>query len=189
MNSQSIKLDVPYYEQGNNTPWADEILGNKSDLTIASDGCALTCISMVITHYNEESLTPSDMNRWLKRNSGYQDHWEGNRYFGEVNLNWPSLAKFKQGYVYTRHNWKASPADLILIRFYLENKIPVIAEVLYKGEPHFVVLTGYDANGFLMNDPEFPEEHYLNNVYNISDEWGSGPSRNIYGIRVLYPAL
>lgn len=65
---------------------------------------------------------------------------------------------------------------------------PVISEVLYRGAPHYVVLTGYDQNGFLMNDPEFPDEHRFDNVYNISDKWGSGPSRNIYGIRVLYPA-
>jgi uncharacterized protein YvpB len=186
--AQAVNLKVPYYEQGNESSWADEILGNKSTVTIRTYGCTLTCISMVASHFSNNEYTPSDMNHWLKRNNGFQDGWEGDLYLGEVNLNWPALSNFQQGYVYSRHDWKAQPADLVLIRYYLDHEIPVIAEVLYRGAPHYIVLTGYDQDGFQMNDPEFPEKHKLNDVYNISDKWGSGPSRNIYGIRVLYPA-
>ena len=189
LSAQSISLDIPFYEQGHGSPWADELLGNKSLLTIGTHGCALTCISMITSYYNNDSLTPLDMNRWLKRNDGFHDGWEGSEYLGEVVLNWPALSEFKKGYVYTRHDWRVQPADLILIKYYLDKAVPVISEVLYKGAPHYVVLTGYDEEGFLMNDPEFPDQHRLNDVYNISDRWGSGPSRNIYGIRVLYPSL
>jgi len=185
--AQTASLDVPYYEQGKDSPWADVKLGNNSRLTIRTHGCALTCISMVTSHFSEEKLTPQVMNRWLKRHSGYQDGWNGSEYLGEVNLNWPALAEFKDGWVYTRFDWKVLPADLTLIRYYLDNDTPVIAEVLYNKAPHYVVLTGYNEEGFTMNDPEFPEEHQLDKIYNISDKWGSGPSRNIYGIRVLYP--
>lgn len=188
IQSQSVSLDVPFYKQGKNAPWANDLLGNKSSLTIGTHGCALTCISMTSSFFSDNTLTPSDMNNWLKRNDGFQDGWEGNTYLGEVNLNWPAMTSFEEGYVYTRFDWKVQPADLVLIRYYLEKRIPVITEVLYRGAPHYVVLTGYDKDGFLMNDPEFPDEHRFDNVYNISDKWGSGPSRNIYGIRVLYPA-
>lgn len=188
LQAQSVNLNVPYYVQGKESPWADEKLGNKSSLTIRSHGCTLTCISMITSHFTDETLTPSHMNRWLKRNNGFRDGWDGETYLGEVNLNWPALADFREGYVYTRFDWKVQPADLHLIRYYLEKRVPVVAEVLYRGAPHYIVLTGFDEKGFLMNDPEFPDEKRLNDVYNIADRWGSGPSRNIYGIRVLYPA-
>lgn len=186
--AQAINFQVPYYEQGHKTVWADELLGNNSTVTIRTYGCALTCISMVTSHFSDEEYNPSDMNKWLQKNDGYLDGWEGELYLGEVNLNWPALGLFESGYVYTRHNWKVQAADLVLIRYYLDKNIPVIAEVLYRGSPHYIVLRGYDAEGFFMNDPEFPDKHRIEEVYNISDKWGSGPSRNIYGIRVLYPA-
>jgi len=187
LTAQAVSLNVPYFEQGNESEWADEILGNKSSLTIRTHGCTLTCISMIASHYSEDEYTPSHMNRWLQKNNGFLDGWEDDSYLGEVNLNWPALSRFEGGYVYTRHDWKANPADLVLIRYYLDREIPVIAEVLYRGAPHYIVLTGYDRDDFLMNDPEFPEKQRLSDVYNISDKWGYGSSRNIYGIRVLYP--
>ncbi|MBN2656554.1 MAG: C39 family peptidase [Spirochaetales bacterium] len=186
---QAVELNVPYYEQGNDSPWADVILGNKSNVTIRQYGCTLTCVSMVVSHFEGEKLTPEEMNNWLKKNNGFDDGYDDRdgSYLGEVNLNWPALARFRSGYVYTRHNWAANPADVLLIRYYLDKDVPLIAEVLLRGAPHYIVLTGYDHEGFLMNDPEFPGENRFDNIYNISDKWGSGPSRNIYGIRVLYP--
>lgn len=187
ISAQMVNLKVPFYEQGHEAPWAEELLGNKSSLTIRTHGCALTCISMMTSYFEDNESNPSVMNQWLKKNNGFHDGWEGSDYLGEVNLNWPALSQFQQGYVYTRHDWKVQPADLVLIRYYLDNGIPVISEVLYRGSPHYVVLTGYDENNFTMNDPEFPDNNNFNDVYNISDKWGSGPARNIYGIRVLYP--
>ncbi len=186
--AQAVSFQVPYFEQGKDSVWADELLGNNSTVTIRTFGCALTCISMVTSHFSDDEYTPSSMNKWLQKNEGFQDGWEGELYLGEVNLNWPALGRLESGYVYTRHDWKMQAADLVLIRYYLDKKIPVIAEVLYRGAPHYVVLNGYDSEGFFMNDPEFPDRHRMEEVYNISDKWGSGPSRNIYGIRVLYPA-
>ena len=188
LQAQSVNLDVPYYVQGKDSSWADEKLGNKSSLTIRTHGCALTCISMVMSHFSGKELTPSDMNKWLKRHNGFLDALDGERYLGEVSLNWPALADFNDGMVYTRFDWKVQPADLKLITYYLDEEIPVIAEVTYKNAPHYIVITGYNQQGFMINDPEFPDEHELNKLYNISDKWGSGPSRNINGIRVLYPA-
>jgi len=80
------------------------------------------------------------------------------------------------------------PSDLVLIRYYQDHGTPVIAEVLLQGAPPYIVLTGYQGNSFIMNDPEFPDKHDFGAVYRISDKCGSGPSRNIYGISVLYPA-
>ena len=85
---------------------------------------------------------PSDINKWLKKNGGFEDAWNGNAYLGEVSLNWAALKGFGDGMVYTRFDWNAQPADLLLIRYYLEKQIPVVAEVEYRGLPHYVVLTG-----------------------------------------------
>ncbi len=186
--AETYRINVPFYKQGKDAPWAEDKLGNKSELTIRTHGCALTCISMVISHFSEDPRTPSDMNAWLKRNGGFEDGWEGSQYLGEVVLNWPALASYGSGYVYTRFDWQAQPADLLLIQYYLGKGVPVIAEVKYRGAPHYVVLTGYEGGDFLMNDPEIPDQHSFNGYYNIADEWGSGPGRNIYGIRVIYPA-
>ena len=179
-------LSVPFFKQGKDAPWADEKLGSKSELTIRTHGCALTSISMVISFYSGENITPPYMNSWLVKNNGFEDAYEGKKYLGKVKLHWPSLCSFGSSYVYTRMDWKAGPADTVLIKYYLDNGIPVIAEVSYKKAPHYIVLTGYDSDGFFMNDPEFPDEHRFNKIYNISDKWGSGPSRNINGIRILY---
>ncbi len=180
-------MPVPFFTQGKNAPWADLKLGINSDLTIRTHGCALTSISMVISYFSGREITPDDMNNWLKNNNGFEDAYEGDKYLGKVKLHWPSLCSYEKSYVYTRHDWKAGPADTVLIKYYLENSKPVIAEVTYKNAPHYIVLTGYDSEGFFMNDPEFPEEHRFDKIYNISDSWGSGASRNINGIRVLYP--
>lgn len=185
--ADEVKLDVPYYAQGKETPWADTPLGVDSELTIRTHGCALTCISMVVSYHEDKKLTPPDMNKWLAANNGFEEGWSGGESLGLVVLRWPALAEYGEGWVYTRFNWRARPADLVLIRYYLDHAIPVVAEVTYKSAPHYVVLTGYSANDFWVNDPEFPDQHSFNSLYNLSDKWGAGPARNINGIRVLYP--
>lgn len=189
MGLSAVELDIPYYEQGHSAPWTEVIMGNKSKLTIGQSGCALTCVSMIVSGFEGDRWTPEGMNDWLKSHGGFHDGWDDGdgSYLGEVNLNWPALASFGKGYVYTRHDWAVMPADLVLIRYYLDRKVPVIAEVFLRGAPHYVVLTGYEGNVFFMNDPEFPDEHRFGEIYKLADKWGSGPSRNIYGIRVLYP--
>lgn len=185
--ADSHELMVPYYSQGKESPWADETLGNKSAVTIRTHGCALTCISMVFSYFTKKKITPSLLNKWLQEQKAYEEGWDGKKFLGNIVLHWPSLAKYEPGWIYTRMDWKASKADLVLIQYYLSRGIPVIAEVIYKKAPHYVVLTGYNKDGFIMNDPEFPDDHVFNKLYDIEDEWGKGPARNIFGIRVLYP--
>ena len=181
--------DVPYYAQGKDSPWADMKIGRKSEATMRTHGCALSCMSMVISYFEKTDFDPAAMNRWLKRHKGYEDAWNGDIYLGEISLRWPALSDFGSGWVYTRFNWSAGPADTLLIRYYLGHGVPVIAEVEYRDAPHYIVLTGWKAEtGFEMNDPEFPGTNRFDSVYNASDGWGSGPERNINGIRVIYPA-
>ena len=189
LSAEETAIPVPYYLQGDDAPWAEEKLGLNSSVTIRTHGCALTAISMVFAYFTGEDTDPSVMNGWLKRNGGFEDDPDRRNYSGRVILNWPALTDYGEGWVYTRFDWRAKPADLLLIDYYLGRGVPVIAEVLYKGAPHYVVLTGRDAaRGYSMLDPELPDERWLNEVYAVSDRYGSGPSRNIYGIRVLYPA-
>lgn len=186
--ARDIILDVPYFVQGKGAPWAEEKLGNRSNLTIGEYGCALTCIAMVVSFFSEEEWDPSRMNRWLKNHDGFEGEWDQGRYWGQVMLNWPALGKMDGRFVYTRFNWSATPADTVLIRYYLDHGVPVIAEVTHRGAPHYVVLIGYEGEDFIMHDPEFPGETSFNGRYHISDEWGSGPGRNINGLRVIYRA-
>ncbi|MDC7127279.1 MAG: C39 family peptidase [Spirochaetales bacterium] len=186
--AQDVALKVPLYDQGKDSEWADEKLGSKSDLTIKSHGCALTCISMVLSYFYNEKITPPKTNKWLKKHDGFDDGWSNGKYLGKVNIKWPSLSQYQKGMVYSRFDWNANPADTFLIRYYLEKKIPIIAEVIRNGASHYIVITGWnDKQGFMMNDPAMPEETVFNNYYNVKDKWGEGPGRNIYGIRVIYP--
>lgn len=188
LNAESLPhtyFEVPYYQQGGEAPWADDKLGNKSELTIRTHGCALTAISMVLS-YQLWEIEPGVMNRWLAANGGFVDAWNGNDYLGEVSLFWPALYKFNDSIRYHREDWHSSEADLDIIKDFLDQGIPVIAEVLYRGAPHYVVLCGYNGDNFIMNDPEQPEWKWFDSHYNINDQYGSGARRNIYGIRVFY---
>ena len=89
---------------------------------------------------------------------------------------------------YKRYDYQDREADTELIRSYLDRKIPLIAEVLRPGGiPHFVVIYGYEKDKFLIRDPLDENTRLLSDQYRISDSFGTGPGRNIFGLRIYEP--
>ena len=187
--AEAISIDVPYYAQGNNAPWADETLGIGSTVTIRTHGCALTTIAMVFSHFTGEKITPSAMNRWLKLNEGFEDDPDTSNYSGQVVLNWPSLADFGDGWVYTRFDWRAKPADILLDRVLPGTRNPrhrrgtvpwrtplCGAHRLRRERLHHASILSYLMNTTFDQGLQYPRPSGV-----------PAPSRNIYGIRVLYP--
>lgn len=183
-------LNVRWYGQTREEKWGENYLGTSDSLTLHTHGCALTAASMVLDYY-DISINPSQLNSWLIDNDGFEDGWDDDsgEYLGKVRILWNIPAEgLDRIRSYKRIDFKDSPADTALIRSYLEREIPLIAEVLRPGGiPHFVVIYGYEEDRFLIRDPLDRETRYLSDQYHISDEYGSGPERNIFGLRIYEP--
>jgi len=185
-----INLDVRWYGQTGDGSWERDNLGTSETLTIRTHGCALTAASMVLK-YLDIRTNPGRLNRWLLKNGGYADGWDdsSSAYLGKVRIIWTVPAdKLDRISEYRRRDFHNEPADTELIREYLEKGIPVIAEVrLPDGTPHFVVIHGFRKEDFLIRDPLDRKIRRLSDKYNLSDRWGSGAARNIYGLRIYLP--
>ncbi|MDA3955855.1 C39 family peptidase [Oceanispirochaeta sp.] len=185
---EELPLDVPWF--GQEESWADQGLGDSPTITIRTHGCALTSSAMVLNYLGVKT-NPEELNRWLLENEGFEEGWddEDGTYLGRVRLIWNSPVQgFPEIKEFNRYDFHSEPADLALIRSYLDRGIPVIAEVLRpQGIPHFVVLIAYSEDDFLIRDPLESDTKYLSEDYNISDKYGSGAARNIFGIRVYIP--
>lgn len=182
------EIDLPWF--GQLEEWGDEALGDSKSLDIARHGCALTATAMVLKYYGVKT-DPRKLNKWLLKNNGYDKGWddESGEYLGRVRMIWDKVASgHSEIALFRRYDFTALPADLYLIRGYLDGGIPVIAEVLRPGAiPHFVVLTDYEGDDFLIRDPLDEDIRYLSEGYKISDSHGSGAARNIFGIRIFTP--
>jgi len=65
--------------------WANELLGFDNTVTIGTDGCTLTCLTMLVNGYGF-SETPSTLNRKLK------DMGSGVGFLGSL-IVWPGLTQ------------------------------------------------------------------------------------------------
>ncbi len=185
------ELRVRWFGQTKAERWGEDFLGTSKTLTIHTHGCALTAAAMVLDYYNVRT-NPGRLNKWLVENEGFDKGWDDDsgEFLGKVRILWQKpVDKMDQIGSYTYVDFRSTPADPELIRSYLDRDIPVIAEVLRPGGiPHFVVINGYREADFLIRDPLNEKTRYLSEQYNLSDKFGSGPARNIYGLRIYEPA-
>ncbi len=183
------EIDVPWY--GQKERWGDEYLGDSRTITLRTHGCALCCTAMVFRSYGIKT-DPEKLNRSLLKQDAFEKGWDDDtgEYLGRVRLIWDKAASTAEEVeAFKRYNFSDAPADLDLIRTFLDKGVPVIAEVLRPGGiPHFVVIRGYRGDDFLIRDPLDKEKEVLSDGYSISDKYGSGAARNIFGIRVFIPA-
>jgi len=135
-----IKLPVIKLSQRDQR-WASKKLGTSSVCTIGSDGCLLTCCSMVL-HYFGHPVLPDSLNDQLVRVNGF---YQGSRLvwgkvselYSDVQFDWQ---------VFNEGECADKPAPLDLIDRLLNEKIPVIVKVDFNpgGElnEHWVLIVG-----------------------------------------------
>ena len=112
--------------------------------SIASDGCLMTSMAMVYTHYGHKDVTPASINSYSGNFSGIP----------------AALLKYSitaNGASATRSRIGSSSSDI-------PSTIsdPVIVGISYDGGPypdHFVVLISGSDGNYQMNDPFTPNGH------------------------------
>ena len=112
--------------------------------TIASSGCAPTCIAMVVSYLKREAITPPDVVKYT-----------GDKYYVPgAGSSWGIFQACA-----TNYNLKCSNLgrDLLKVMEELEAGHPVIASMapgIFTSGGHFIVIRGSTADGyFLVNDP------------------------------------
>ena len=158
---QNILLNIPPLKQGDPS-WGNDKMGS-TQITLSSEGCLVTCATMLLKFLLKKEITPGDLNTWLKNNSGYQN---GNLFV------WGSLSSYDSrinfGY---RYNYPA----LDKIDQQLLKGIPVIVEVDHNRltpavDQHWVLVVG-KVNGFyIINDP------WLGTQLQFQDRYGAAVS-------------
>ena len=136
------QMAIPPQSQQDGT-WSGARLGTSPTETIGSAGCAITAVAMMLRYF-DINTDPAALNAWLTASGGYAF---------DDQLIWNAVTAYSAGRV-TFTNWLGP--DLGVIEQELDASHPVIAEVQLAGNMHFVLITGYTAQGGLMiNDPWF----------------------------------
>ena len=166
--SADSTMTVPVMGQ-QDPAWGGAPLGTSATDTVASSGCAITAVTMMLRYYGLNT-DPGALNAWLTGNGGYA--------FDDA-LVWDAITSYTGGRV-GFSQWTG--ADLGLIQGELDAGRPVVAEVQLSGNQHFVLITGYTSDGGLqINDPWFADS------VNFTDRYGD-PATGIVSIRTFIPA-
>jgi peptidoglycan hydrolase CwlO-like protein len=142
LGGQTVCDDWGCYYNQRDSQWGGNSL-NGTHYTLASDGCLVTSMAMVYTHYGHRSVTPQSINSNPSNFASYEPAW---------------LLKtiVADGTTATRISSSIDSE--------LSNGRPVIVGISYDGGPladHFVVLISGSGGNYQMNDP------YTANGHNI----------------------
>jgi len=144
-----------YYNQ-RDSQWGSLALNN-TGYTIAGDGCLLTSMAMIYTHYGHKSVTPISINSNSNNFASY----------------FPAYLK----YTITADGATSNRVGSI-IDGTLSSGDPVVVGVSYDGGPipdHFVVLISGSSGNYRMNDPFTPDGHNIS----FTDHYSVGSIREI----------
>jgi GH24 family phage-related lysozyme (muramidase) len=143
-----ISPRVPHFSQGDRR-WGQRVLGRSSSLS--KEGCAITCIAMVLRFYGRDA-DPGSLDIFLDANNGYV----GNSVKWGVADNFKQAGRQKLAY----HRKTGSEAELTeTLRQRIADNRPTLARVDYGIDRgivynHFVVAVGVTEDGdIVMNDP------------------------------------
>ena len=141
-----------YYNQ-RDVAWGNDPL-NGTQYRLKSDGCLVTSMAMVMTHYGYRDVTPVTINANPSNFAAYYPAYL-------------LMTIYVDGMTVTR---KAA-----YINAMLSTGNPVIVGIYAYGGTHYVVLTKRSGSGYLMRDPYVPNgkdipfsSHYsLNNIFGV----------------------
>src|SRR5258706_965510 len=142
LSNQTVCDDWGCYYNQRDTQWGALALNN-TKYSIASDGCLMTSVAMVYTHFGHKSVTPININSNPSNFASYEPAW----------LNKTVVA---DGTTSTRTSSNID-GELSAGR-------PVIVGISYDGGPlpdHFVVLISGASGSYQMNDPFVPNGHNI----------------------------
>ena len=160
-------MSIPVIRQ-QDPAWGGARLGAHPTDSIASSGCAITAVTMLLRYYGIDT-NPAAFNAWLTPSGGYA-WWD--------QLVWDAVTRFSGGRV-AFDKWLGP--DLTTIAGQIDAAQPVVAEVSLYGNQHFVLITGHTADGgFQINDPWFGDS------LRFSDRYGD-PATGIVSIRTFTP--
>ncbi len=142
-SDERVFLDTPDYKQ-QDPRWGELSLGESYE-TIASAGCATSCLAMSYSYLEGTPTTPDGMAERLFYNE-------------EGNLGFPKVYE---------QNWDSNYLEVSLLK--LQEGIPVlIGGFKEDGHPHWVLISGYVGDGtelkasdFLIHDPASEERPTL----------------------------
>ncbi len=139
LSNQTVCDDWGCYYSQRDSQWGTQSL-NGTQYTLASDGCLVTAMAMVMTHYGRKTL-PSD-----------------------INANPSNFASYYPAYLLYTISANGTTAERIgtAIDSALSNGDPVVVGLRALGGTHFVVLRSGSGGNYMMNDP------YIENGNNIS---------------------
>jgi hypothetical protein len=144
---------TPNYLSQRDPRWASENLGFDSTVTIGTDGCTLTCLTMLVNGYGF-SETPSTLNRKLK------DMGSGVGFLGGL-IVWPGLTQAFPKIVYRGIIiCRDQPAPISDINNSIDAGQPLMIEIDESPasglQNHWVVIYARQENDYLILDP-WPE--------------------------------
>jgi peptidoglycan hydrolase CwlO-like protein len=144
-----------YYNQRDGQ-WGTLALNN-TQYSIASDGCLMTSMAMVYTHYGHRSVTPISVNSNSNNFASY----------------FPAYLKYTITADGATSNRVGSVIDGTL-----SSGDPVVVGISYDGGPipdHFVILISGSSGNYKMNDPFVPNGHNIS----FTDHYSVGSIREI----------
>ncbi len=146
-----------YYNQ-RDSQWGASAL-NHTQYTVASDGCLLTSVAMVMTHYGKH-VTPAD-----------------------INNNPSNFASYFPAYLLYTVSANGSTAQRFgtAIDAHLASGDPVIVGIRYaSGDTHFVVFVSGSNGNYTINDPYIENGHNIN----FTDHYSMGMIFEVDGVSV-----
>lgn len=159
LSNQTVCDDWGCYYNQRDSQWGGNPLNN-TQFTLASDGCLVTAMAMVYTHYGYKNVTPKTINS----NSGNFASY------------YPAYLKFAITADGVSSNRVRDSIDSML-----SSGHPVVAGVSYDGGPisdHFVVLVSGSNGNYTMNDPFTPNGRNIP----FSSHYAIGGIREVYKV-------
>ncbi len=156
LSGQTVCDDWGCYYNQRDSQWGNTALNN-TQYTLASDGCLVTSMAMVYTHYGHRSVTPLSINSNADNFASY----------------FPAYLKYTIAADGASSNRVGSAIDSELSAGH-----PVVVGISYDGGPisdHFVVLISGSSGNYKMNDPFEPNGHNVS----FTDHYSVGSIREI----------
>jgi hypothetical protein len=140
LTNQTVCDDWGCYYNQRDSQWGNVALNN-TQYSIASDGCLLTSMAMIYTHFGHKNVTPLTINANASNFAAYYPAF----------LNRTIVADG------TTSSRISSEIDSEL-----GSGRPVVVGIKYSnGDTHFVVLISGSGGNYIMNDPFVPNGHKI----------------------------